>query len=179
MHQAGTLRSLLQKRSHSLGGHLCGETLWSHRLTPPGWSISQAGWWWNRLDDLYILQTPDCLLLLRLRGDICTTWHRGFTIALCTDTHSSLCTSRFQLVAAETVNSTHSSHKTKFMNPPSSQQMAIRTEQQMCYFHMIFEILCTCGWLNSPLSWCRSGCSTQQPPPKHYPLANKTATERG
>lgn len=62
-------------------------------------------------------------------------------------------TSRFQLVALQTLNSTHSAHKTKFMNPPSSPKMAIRTKEQMRYFHVITWESLSLRVAELPVSW--------------------------
>lgn len=140
MYQAGARRSLPPKPSYSLGGHLLGEALWSNRLTPLEWSISQAGWRWNRLGDLYILSgvgAPPLSTALNIKRTslyYLTAWLYCQTITFCTDTQCSLCQSIVQLVALEALNDTHPAHKTKFMNPPSSPKMAISTKEQMCYF---------------------------------------------
>lgn len=121
---------------------------------------------------LNIRRTSQCYL---------TAWLYCQTITFCTDTQYSICQSIVQLVALEALNDTHPTHKTKFMNPPSCPKMAIRTEEQMCYFTWYLRIpVLVGGWTPHILKY-RSGCSTEpysSPHPNTTPWPTKTTPGR-
>lgn len=149
--------------------------------------ISQAGWRWNRSDNLYILNPapPNLSTALNIRRtSLCylTACLYCRTITFCYSTWCFHCQSIVQLVALETLNDTHRAHKITFMNLPSSLKMAISAKEQMCYFTRYLRIPVLAGGSTSHILKCRSGCSTEphsSPHPNTAPWPTKTTPGKG